>query len=387
MACNYYSSITFLICFTMMIMIIHIGENETLSKRKRNGLRYIAEAILLGTICEFLGFYLNGDTVLPKVIHGIAKAIEFSVSPVISYLFYVLLNNNDEKKIGGFLLKGIIISNLIIQVFSIFIPLVFFIDNNNYYQRGNYYNIYIASYLIGIFICSIELFKYSKRHQSNGIKTILAIVSLIVCGFGSRFSNPEIHTDWLVTSIVYLTFIIAYSDLYLRMDSLTGLLNRRSYDNRINKIDYDTAIIIFDVDDFKSINDTKGHNYGDRVLKLIAKNILRAYVKYGYCYRIGGDEFCVILREGVLQKLINQDKSKDGYHAIELLGETFNKLLDVEKLKDNELGKVLKGVSKGVDIFKFNDEYDSAEYYQKSIKDSVQKADSRMYNEKSEKKE
>ena len=132
MAYNYYSLITFLICLMMIVMIIHLSENETLSKRKKNGLRYIAEAILLGTFCEFLGFYLNGSSIFTKNIHGLVKVIEFSISPVISYLFYILLRNNEEKRHGGIILNFIIVINFLIQIASLFYPLVFYIDKNNY---------------------------------------------------------------------------------------------------------------------------------------------------------------------------------------------------------------------------------------------------------------
>jgi diguanylate cyclase (GGDEF)-like protein len=51
---------------------------------------------------------------------------------------------------------------------------------------------------------------------------------------------------------------------------------------------------MFDVDDFKSTNDRHGHPYGDVSLRVIAENIKASFGKIGLCYRIGGDEFCVL---------------------------------------------------------------------------------------------
>lgn len=57
-------------------------------------------------------------------------------------------------------------------------------------------------------------------------------------------------------------------------------------------------MIVFDIDDFKGVNDHYGHLVGDQCLKEIADSIKNAYSKDGYCYRIGGDEFCVLLDAG-----------------------------------------------------------------------------------------
>ncbi len=87
------------------------------------------------------------------------------------------------------------------------------------------------------------------------------------------------------------------------MDSLTLLLSRGCYEKCLERLRYRTAILLFDVDDFKEINDTYGHQCGDEVLKTIASVIRKTYSRIGCCYRIGGDEFCVILNRGRLEEL------------------------------------------------------------------------------------
>ena len=57
-------------------------------------------------------------------------------------------------------------------------------------------------------------------------------------------------------------------------------------------------MVVFDVDDFKQINDRYGHIQGDLCLAGIAECIKNSYANFGYCYRIGGDEFCVLLKNG-----------------------------------------------------------------------------------------
>ena len=83
-------------------------------------------------------------------------------------------------------------------------------------------------------------------------------------------------------------------------DSLTGIYNRNAYDLQIEKIKRNInegikGIVLFDVDDFKMINDTQGHLEGDEVLKDVAKTLLDIFPEPKYMvFRIGGDEFSVL---------------------------------------------------------------------------------------------
>lgn len=93
-----------------------------------------------------------------------------------------------------------------------------------------------------------------------------------------------------------------YKRLSLR-DTLTGLYNRRKLDEDIIKYmarqkryNDNYCIIMIDVDNFKQINDTKGHEEGDRVLKKIAKVLKETVRNYENCYRLSGDEFVLLVR-------------------------------------------------------------------------------------------
>lgn len=96
------------------------------------------------------------------------------------------------------------------------------------------------------------------------------------------------------------------------LDPLTGLLNRRecirrvsSYMERDNDL---AALVILDLDHFKSVNDTKGHLYGDAVLSGISEKLLTVFKRDDVIARIGGDEFVIFIprlkkKENVLPKL------------------------------------------------------------------------------------
>ncbi|MDY7105285.1 MAG: diguanylate cyclase [Actinomycetota bacterium] len=78
-------------------------------------------------------------------------------------------------------------------------------------------------------------------------------------------------------------------------DPLCGTGNRRRWEQRIDRLEPDDVVVIVDVDHFKTVNDTKGHPYGDAVLQALAA-VLTAAARTGddVC-RIGGDEFGVVL--------------------------------------------------------------------------------------------
>ncbi len=83
-------------------------------------------------------------------------------------------------------------------------------------------------------------------------------------------------------------------------DSLTDLLNRGSFDRVLDiyvRGDRPFAMILVDVDTFKSVNDTYGHSTGDEILKKVADRLKRAFRTIDYVCRIGGDEFAIIMVE------------------------------------------------------------------------------------------
>jgi diguanylate cyclase (GGDEF)-like protein/putative nucleotidyltransferase with HDIG domain len=87
-------------------------------------------------------------------------------------------------------------------------------------------------------------------------------------------------------------------------DPLTGLPNRRSMYthvsrelSRAERIESEVALIVMDIDGFKTINDTYGHNVGDHALRQVATTLQSALRPYDLCVRYAGDEFIVVLAD------------------------------------------------------------------------------------------
>ena len=79
-------------------------------------------------------------------------------------------------------------------------------------------------------------------------------------------------------------------------DALTGLFNRGAYDLLMESADTEhMALLLIDVDYFKSVNDTYGHAVGDKVLKRVAEILRHSFRSVDILCRIGGDEFAVVM--------------------------------------------------------------------------------------------
>ena len=110
-------------------------------------------------------------------------------------------------------------------------------------------------------------------------------------------------------------------------DALTGLFNKRYFEKMMEirdekKTPY--ALFYMDLDLFKPVNDTYGHEMGDKVLKEVAKRLLMCIRSNDYAFRIGGDEFMLILKGNLdaqicekrierIKKLIGEPYEFDGY--------------------------------------------------------------------------
>ena len=135
-------------------------------------------------------------------------------------------------------------------------------------------------------------------------------------------------------------------------DTLTGLPNRRAFEKTYQK-EFEQArqaveplfVAFCDIDHFKRVNDTHGHDTGDRVLKLVANDLSAMADKYCFTARHGGEEFVVLFRGKSLQE------------ATDLLDQTRERLSQ-RRLIDRETEKPIGYVtfSAGIaDVFAYPD--------------------------------
>ncbi len=164
-----------------------------------------------------------------------------------------------------------------------------------------------------------------------GIKPILKAVEKIKIGA----PIPEIGAnEFRYLAHTYNKMYSIYKNSLERLnfkashDELTGAYNRSGYELLLSSVDLTTThMILFDLDNFKGINDNFGHETGDRVLKKLVNTLKSNFRMDDYICRIGGDEFVVFMvhstpemKELISTKIEHINKqlseSKDGLPAI-----------------------------------------------------------------------
>lgn len=111
-------------------------------------------------------------------------------------------------------------------------------------------------------------------------------------------------------------------------DALTGLINRRALFDQYGgkKLNASSAVIVFDIDRFKSINDRFGHSAGDEVLKLFAEDMLAEMVPAASAARLGGEEFAMVVGEvmpGRAERIANAVRMRFAARDIVIEGKRF----------------------------------------------------------------
>ncbi len=141
--------------------------------------------------------------------------------------------------------------------------------------------------------------KYSELENSTEqIVTLLIFITLLGFPFGyffSRYIERQYSEKMDMKKLIYI-------------DELTKIYNRKAYNEKIQenldlykRYNSKFCIALYDIDDFKSINDMYGHINGDRVLRVMSKNIKNIIRKTDTLFRVGGEEFIIIFSQTTLE--------------------------------------------------------------------------------------
>jgi diguanylate cyclase len=130
-------------------------------------------------------------------------------------------------------------------------------------------------------------------------------IGVLRCLMEEKQRQDAQHQQTLTTQIQNLNSQIDIAHKQTRFDALTGVYNRRAFDEhlqhmlrRSQKIAGSAfGLMLFDIDYFKQVNDTHGHQIGDRVLVAVVQKAKQSLRTGDFIARYGGDEFAIILRD------------------------------------------------------------------------------------------
>lgn len=299
------SSEIFGVIISIILLIATIFEKY---KRTRNTIfMSCLIVIIIASIFDICNYVFQGNASLNKLLYitnlGANVFGDLLLATSCAYCYSLVKEGDNPPKTNLYIIFGIVFLDIIYQIIGCITGLTFTIENG-YLVTTDYYDYsYIAMFLSTI-ICDIFLFIKRKFIGKKSILIILLHNLMLISATTIMLINPDLY---LLLAAVSISFVIIYigiekekteqlmNDMIYR-DPLTGLLNRNAYNETIRKYkenNNDVVIYYIDLNGLKNANDTQGHEEGDKIINDLSNKLLGLF--NDNVYRIGGDEFVVIV--------------------------------------------------------------------------------------------
>jgi len=151
----------------------------------------------------------------------------------------------------------------------------------------------IAKYASIIFFIGVTIASYYSLEPSLFARFVAVLIGICIFTYISNYEIDKNQTKLKNQSIT---------------DALTGLLNRSTLSQHLETaiVDYTNqnmpaCVCLIDIDHFKSINDSFGHNVGDKVLVQLSRVLKESFSKSVKLFRVGGEEFLVLVPNANLE--------------------------------------------------------------------------------------
>ncbi|NLG03121.1 MAG: GGDEF domain-containing protein [Clostridia bacterium] len=189
-------------------------------------------------------------------------------------------------------------------------------QKDGYFQYGYYYPVGINDWFTYV---SLPEDVVTKEYYNNIISTIIICCCVVV----------------VLTLFLVNTFHKKNKRLVklAQTDSMTELLNRGALEKMIDAYlseseTPDSALLLFDIDKFKHVNDTLGHIVGDTLLKRVALLMSEEFRKEDVLGRLGGDEFVIFIKNAANDKKL-KNKANDFLDKLRLISDELDVKIDI----------------------------------------------------------
>ena len=249
------------------------------------------------------------------VLRPLMTATLYSIYPMIIIVMMMITTTEMSKKHFWIIMIPEIVC---IPVFytSQWTHFVFYYHQSNNYAGGPASYLPYILFTLYVIVFLIHNFIYLK-HASRISRAIAAYITIGPLVGAMIFMILSFDKDYsaFFTSGILLYFTYLYIHM-AKIDALTGLLNRQSYYQDIeDNANYITGVVSIDMNDLKYLNDTFGHEAGDKALKTISKIMKENSGRNATVYRVGGDEFMIFYtgtNEDRISKYIEALRSEMG---------------------------------------------------------------------------
>jgi diguanylate cyclase (GGDEF)-like protein len=275
---------------------------------------YILYVTALLLIVDTLGrFDGRAETIYP-LLNRVGNFCVFFLNPVPTALWVVYAHaqiHQDEKPDRQLLIPCAVlfVIHALLVIGTQFTGWFYTIDAQNVYHRGPLY--LISPTLTFVYLLAAEIMIVRNRKRM-GKSQYLSLLFFAVPPFAAMLLHVTIYGISIVLDGVVLSIFIVFVNVQnknLITDYLTGVYNREGLDiqlkDRIRTSAYGRTFsaILLDLDHFKSINDTYGHDMGDKALQKSVELIKDCIRSTDFVARFGGDEFVVLLDTANRQEL------------------------------------------------------------------------------------
>lgn len=195
-------------------------------------------------------------------------------------------------------MKAMVMIHVVIILEIIGISRVFIEEKINDEELSfEYKNIFTALLMLGIFIMTdiVRFYIGSTEGQFEKYTQIGLLCFVVISGYLAIHEEANEQENRIEKKML---------ERLVYIDVLTGLQNRTAFEKKMNfyrknSTQENLIILVADMNGLKEVNDNYGHEIGDKCIILIAKILLKYFQNKADCYRIGGDEFCVISEDFV----------------------------------------------------------------------------------------
>lgn len=305
---NLESNITLNLLSISILLIIYFHACKYIDKKSLSDRLYIqilAFTILMLGI-DILGRFDGKTHAVYYIFNHAGNFTVFLMGPVLPSLWVAYVHfqvYRDENKLKRLFIPLfiVIIINAAFLIISQFTGWYYTIDADNVYHRGP---LFLVPAFIIIMLMVTAFIIIIKNRNKMGNKSFFSLIFVAVPPLIGIFFQTLIYGVPFVLNSIVLSLLVVFLNIQnhiLYTDYLTGVNNRKRLDAYLNeKVSLSArekgfSAILIDIDNFKHINDTYGHNMGDEALESTA-NLLKTCLRTGdFIARYGGDEFCVVL--------------------------------------------------------------------------------------------
>ncbi len=345
------------------------------------------QMLYIGLFSFFIGLwsFCEHDVILlinpDYQLKTISEYLALYLAPIFVFAYFWIKVKDKTSRIKRNVYRLLFIGDIALTSVTILLQLFNLVHLTQMLKLQHTFILIMISYMMFNFVQSI------LEKDKQEVAFYIGIVALSLCGvtdiiifnllaYSSKLSGNFDGISYMGSGILVISMVMDFSDemsrrvrqasemeVYEQMansDYLTGLANRRQCElvfDDIDQNDSDYAVIAFDLNNLKEVNDKHGHAAGDKLLKDFANILKGVFESVGTVGRTGGDEFLVIIRHA---EVLNINRLLEGMD---------NRIEEINKKRRDYKISVARGTCTKLEN-------------KKNVRSAYRTADQRMYENK-----